>query len=55
LSRAGIESEVSFLGMDKTFELWPAEALQKPRIAPETYRQQISDIMKRTLDVQPNK
>jgi MraZ protein len=54
LNRAGIESDVCFLGMDDTFEIWPASVLQKPRIPSEIYRKQISDIMKPTIVVQPN-
>lgn len=47
LSLVGIDSEVRFLGVDNMLEIWPREALEKPRIAPELFRERIQDIMTR--------
>jgi MraZ protein len=47
LGLVGIESEVRFLGVDNMLEIWPREALEKPRIAPELFRERIQDIMTR--------
>ena len=41
----GLGSEVKFLGLDDKIELWPAEALDKPRIAPDDYRRMLQEKM----------
>ena len=45
LQLVGIESEVRFLGIDNMLEIWPKEALEKPRMNPEAFRQGLHDIM----------
>ena len=41
----GLGSAVKFLGLDDRIELWPAEALDKPRIAPDDYRRMLQEKM----------
>jgi MraZ protein len=45
LSLVGIESEVRFLGMDNTLEIWPKEALEKPRVEPEVFGQKMRELL----------
>jgi len=45
LSIVGIESEVRFLGVDNTMEIWPKEALEKPRVEPEIFREKMRELM----------
>ncbi len=45
LSLVGIDSEVRFLGVDNTLEIWPKEALEKPRIAPEVFGQKMRELL----------
>jgi MraZ protein len=45
LSLVGIETEVRFLGVDNTLEIWPKEALEKPRIAPEVFGQKMRELL----------
>lgn len=45
LSLVGIESEVRFLGVDNTLEIWPKEALEKPRIEPEVFGQKMRELL----------
>ena len=45
LSIVGIESEVRFLGVDNTIEIWPKEALEKPRVEPEVFRDKMRALM----------
>ena len=45
LSIVGIESEVRFLGVDNTIEIWPKEALEKPRVEPEMFREKMQALM----------
>jgi len=45
LQSCGIETDVRFLGMDDVIEIWPKAALEKPRVDPEVFRQQIAAIM----------
>jgi MraZ protein len=45
LTLVGIESEVRFLGVDNTLEIWPKEALERPRVAPEVFGQKMREIM----------
>ena len=45
LNSVGIESEVRFLGVDNTLEIWPKEALEKPRVEPEIFREKMRALM----------
>jgi len=45
LNSVGIESEVRFLGVDNTMEIWPKEALEKPRVEPEIFREKMRALM----------
>jgi len=45
LSLVGIDLEVRFLGVDDTLEIWPKEALEKPRIAPEVFGQKMRELL----------
>jgi MraZ protein len=45
LNSVGIESEVRFLGVDNTIEIWPKEALEKPRVEPEVFRKKMQALM----------
>ena len=45
LNIVGIESEVRFLGVDNTLEIWPKEALEKPRVDPEMFREKMQALM----------
>ena len=45
LNLIGIESEVRFLGVDNTLEIWPKEALEKPRIEPEVFGQKMRELL----------
>lgn len=45
LALVGIESEVRFLGVDETLEIWPKEALEKPRIEPEVFGQKMRELL----------
>jgi MraZ protein len=49
LGLVGIESEVRFLGVDNMLEIWPREALETPRIAPEIFGQKMREIMTREI------
>jgi MraZ protein len=39
------ELEVRFLGVDDTFELWPASALDKPLLEPDAFAQKMRQLM----------
>lgn len=45
LNLVGIDSEVRFLGVDNTLEIWPKEALEKPRIEPEVFGQKMRELL----------
>lgn len=45
LSLIGAESEIKFLGVDDTIEVWPKSALEKPRISQEDFKKRISELM----------
>lgn len=51
LNSVGIESEVRFLGVDNTFEIWPKEALEKPRVDPGVFREKMQVLMTSTLQI----
>ncbi len=46
LSLVGIVSEVRFLGLDSTIEIWPKEELDKPRLSTEDFQSRIQEIFK---------
>lgn len=45
LSISGIDTEVRFLGVDNTIEIWPKESLEKNRVTPEEFKKKISELM----------
>jgi len=45
LQLVGIDSEVRFLGVDNTLEIWPKEALERPRIEPEVFGQKMRELL----------
>jgi len=45
LNISGIDTEVKFLGVDNTFEIWPKVSLEKNRIAPEQFKKKIRELM----------
>lgn len=45
LNLVGIDSEVRFLGVDNTLEIWPKEALEKPRVDPEVFGQKMRELL----------
>ena len=45
LNSVGIESEVRFLGVDNTIEIWPKNVLEKPRVDPEVFRKKMQVLM----------
>lgn len=45
LNLAGIVSEVRFLGVDDTIEIWPKDALEKPRVEPEVFKETMQALM----------
>jgi MraZ protein len=47
LNISGIGSEVRFLGVDNTIEIWPKESLEHPRVEPEEFKKRISELMSR--------
>jgi len=47
LSLADVGSDVRFLGVDDTMELWSREVLEKPRVEPDVFRQRLKEVMKR--------
>ena len=45
LEMVGIGSQVRFLGVDDTIEIWPKEALEQPRMAPEEFQRQLQALL----------
>jgi MraZ protein len=45
LTLVGIESEVRFVGVDNTLEIWPIKELEKPLVDPDYFRQRMQEIM----------
>lgn len=45
LSISGIDTEVRFLGVDNTIEIWPKESLEKNRVTPEEFKKKINELM----------
>lgn len=46
LQMAGIQSEVRFIGMDTTFEIWAKERAEQPFMAPEEFSAALQDILR---------
>ena len=44
LAMVGIDSEVCFLGVDDTIEIWPKAALEAPRMSAEAFQSKIKEI-----------
>ncbi len=44
LAMVGIDSEVRFLGVDDTIEIWPKAALESPRMSAEAFQSKIKEI-----------
>lgn len=45
LQMVGIDSDVRFLGVDDTIEIWAKEKLDKPLVSPEDFAAQIQRLM----------
>jgi MraZ protein len=45
LTLVGIDSEVRFLGVDNTIEIWPKDVLEKPRVEPEVFKEKMQTLM----------
>lgn len=45
LQMVGIKSDVRFLGVDNTIELWTNEGLEKTLISPDDFSEQIQNLM----------
>lgn len=45
LRMAGIESEVRFIGMDETIEIWAKEKLEQPFMEPEAFSEALQEIL----------
>ena len=41
----GIESEVRFLGVDDTIEIWAKEKLEKPLVNPDEFSERLQELM----------
>lgn len=41
----GIESEVRFLGVDDTIEIWAKEKLEKPLVDPDEFSERLQELM----------
>lgn len=45
LQLVGIDTDVRFLGVDDTFEIWAKEKLEKPLVSPEEFSTKIQQLM----------
>ncbi|OPZ10700.1 MAG: cell division protein MraZ [Bacteroidetes bacterium ADurb.BinA261] len=45
LQLVGIDTDVRFLGVDDTFEIWAKEKLEKPLVSPEEFSTKIQELM----------
>lgn len=45
LQMVAIESEVRFLGVDNTIEIWAKERLEKPLVEPESFSSKLQELM----------
>jgi MraZ protein len=50
LALVGMETDVRFVGVDNTIELWPIKELEKPLVDPEHFKQRMQEIMTKSLD-----
>lgn len=48
LNSVKIESEVRFLGVDSTIEIWPKDVLEKPRVEPKVFKERMKALMTNT-------
>ena len=42
---AGIQSEVRFIGVDNTIEIWAKEKTEQPFMSPEAFSEALQDIL----------
>ncbi len=47
LQMASIESDIRFLGVDETIEIWAKDKLDKPLIEPEEFSSKLQQLMER--------
>ena len=45
LQMAGIQSDVRFIGMDNTIEIWAKEKTEQPFVSPEEFSEALQDIL----------
>ncbi len=45
LQLVGIDTDVRFLGVDDTFEIWAKDKLEKPLVSPEEFSTRIQELM----------
>ena len=45
LQMASIDSEVRFLGVDNTIEIWPRERLDRPLVEPDEFSTRLEELM----------
>jgi MraZ protein len=45
LQLVDIETDVRFLGVDDTFEIWAKEKLEKPLVSPDEFSTKIQELM----------
>ena len=45
LKLVSIETEIRFLGVDNTIEVWSKEKLEKPLVEPEEFSSKIEELM----------
>ena len=45
LQMVSIETEVRFLGVDDTIEIWASEKLEKPLVAPDEFSVKLQELM----------
>jgi MraZ protein len=45
LQLVGIDTDVRFLGVDDTFEIWAKEKLEKPLVPPDEFSTKIQELM----------
>ncbi len=45
LQMASIDSEVRFLGVDNTIEIWPRERLDSPLVEPDEFSTRLEELM----------
>ena len=45
LQMAGIQSDVRFIGVDNTIEIWAKEKTEQPFVSPEEFSEALQDIL----------